>query len=288
MTKRRSFKINILVIDGIPDGLRLVEKSNWNGLGIVCPRGRYSKAKRREEFSRCGVYLLVGKDEGLLPDLYVGEADQVRSRLDTHNSDDKKEFWQKTFIFTTRGTPLNKAQVKYLEARLVELADTSGRSNLQNKTKPQRPKLSEADEAEMEGYMDELLTILPVLEIPYFEPRKAILVNSTTYYLKDKDTDAQGTEATEGFIVLEKSTVRGKVTPGMEKGVPGYYALRDKLIKNNVLEKSGENYRFSKDWLFNSPSAAAAVCSGKPARGPTVWKDKDGITLKENRLKANA
>lgn len=246
MKKRRSFKINILVIDGIPDGLRLVEKSNWNGLGIVCPRGRYPEAKKREEFSRSGVYLLVGKDEGLLPDLYVGEADQIRSRLDFHNSDDKKEFWQKTFIFTTRGTPLNKAQVKYLEARLVELATAAGRSNLQNLQTPKLPLLSEADQAEMEGYMDELLTILPVLEIPYFEPRKAILANSITYYLQGKDTSAEGIEATEGFIVLKKSIARIKEVPAMKTGVPGYYALRQELIKNNVLERSGENYRFTR------------------------------------------
>jgi len=32
----------------------------------------------------------------------------------------------------------------------------------------QRPVLSETDQAEMEGYMDELLSILPVLEIPFF------------------------------------------------------------------------------------------------------------------------
>jgi len=38
----------------------------------------------------------------------------------------------------------------------------------------QRPVLSEADQAEMEGYTDELLSILPVLEIPFFEsPQKS-------------------------------------------------------------------------------------------------------------------
>ncbi|MCY4000244.1 MAG: GIY-YIG nuclease family protein [Bacteroidetes bacterium] len=287
MKKRRSFKINILVIDGIPDGLRLVEKSNWNGLGIVCPRGRYPEAKKRKEFSGCGVYLLVGKDEGLLPDLYVGEADQIRSRLDFHNSDDKKEFWQKTFIFTTRGTPLNKAQVKYLEARLVELATAAGRSNLQNLQTPKLPKLSEADEAEMEGFLDELLTILPVLEIPYFEPRKAILANKIIYELKGTGYRAQGAEANEGFLVMKDSIARLSETQTMKKHFSNYCDLRKKLIQSGVLQRQEDGLAFTKDWLFNSPSAAAVVCSGKSA-GPIEWKDKVGVTLKDNRKKSNA
>ena len=246
MKKRRSFKINILVIDGIPDGLRLVEKSNWNGLGIVCPRGRYSEAKKREEFSRSGVYLLVGNDEGLLPDLYVGEADQIRSRLDCHYSDDKKEFWQKTFIFTTRGTPLNKAQVKFLEANLLELASTSGRSNLKNKTMPKRPLLSEADEAEMEGYMDELLTILPVLEIPFFEPKKAILANKIIYELKGTGYRAQGAEANERFLVMKDSIARLSEPPAMKKHFSSYCDLRKKLIQSGVLHRQEDGLGFTK------------------------------------------
>ncbi|MFP4029570.1 MAG: hypothetical protein ACLFWL_17465 [Candidatus Brocadiia bacterium] len=62
MDQQRPFKIQIFVAEGMPDGLRFVEKSNWIGLGIVCPRGRYPAVKEREEFFRSGVYLLVGQD----------------------------------------------------------------------------------------------------------------------------------------------------------------------------------------------------------------------------------
>lgn len=34
----RGFTIKIFVPDGSADGLRIVEKSNWSGRGIVCPR----------------------------------------------------------------------------------------------------------------------------------------------------------------------------------------------------------------------------------------------------------
>ena len=176
MTGGRPFKIQIFVAEGRPDGLRLVEKSNWIGQSIVCPRGRYSQAKKREEFSRSGVYLLVGQDGDTLPKLYVGEAEEVKTRLDLHYAN--KDFWQQAIVFTTKGTPLNKAQVKYLEARLLELAKKYGRTKLQNSAKPRLPGLSEADQAEMEGYLDELLSLLPVLGGTVFRTRRTALEGS--------------------------------------------------------------------------------------------------------------
>ena len=48
MSSRRPFKIEIFVAEGLPDGLRLVKKSNWIGQGIVCARGgRQGSARPR-------------------------------------------------------------------------------------------------------------------------------------------------------------------------------------------------------------------------------------------------
>ncbi len=35
MTKPHPFSIHIFVADGDPDGLRIIERSNWNGQAIV-------------------------------------------------------------------------------------------------------------------------------------------------------------------------------------------------------------------------------------------------------------
>ena len=81
MTEPRPFKIQIFVAEGVPDGLRIVEKSNWIGQGIVCPRGRWPHVKSRSDFDKSGVYILVGRDgEDDRPTLYIGEAETVRSR----------------------------------------------------------------------------------------------------------------------------------------------------------------------------------------------------------------
>ena len=287
MTGRRPFKIQIFVAEGHPEGLRLVEKSNWIGQAIVCPRGRYSQAKKRDEFARSGVYLLVGQDGDPLPKLYVGEAEKVRTRLDQHYTD--KDFWQQAIVFTTKGTPLNKAQVKYLEARLLELAKSYRRSKLENSVESHRPGLSEADQAEMEGYLEELLSLLPVLGVPFFErgetPSKD---GKDVYHVEGPGYDATGFETNTGFTVLKGSLARAKPVPSMKQRSPGYYRQRQALISEGVLEKTADGYRFTADWPSGSPSAAAAVCSGRSANGLIDWKDESGTTLKANREKATA
>ncbi|MDE0102774.1 MAG: GIY-YIG nuclease family protein [Bryobacterales bacterium] len=289
MIGRRPFKIEIFVADGLPEGLRLVEKSNWIGQGIVCPRGRYLAAKKeRDEFSRSGVYLLVGHDGDPLPKLYVGEAEKVKTRLDQHYI--KKDFWQQAIVFTTKGTALNKAQVKYLEARLLELAKKYGRSKLQNSVESNRPRLSEADEAVMEGYLDELLSLLPVLGVPLFEGGETP-PQEEVYRAEGPGCKATGLETNTGFTVLKGSLARAKTVSGMKRGVPGYYRLRQELISEGVLEKlekTAESYRFTADWPASSPSAAAAVCLGRSASGLIEWKDESGTTLGDNRQKATA
>ncbi|MDE0001574.1 MAG: GIY-YIG nuclease family protein [Rhodospirillaceae bacterium] len=286
MTGRRPFKIQIFVAEGRPEGLRLVEKSNWIGQSIVCPRGRYSQAKKRDEFSRSGVYLLVGQDGDPLPKLYVGEAEKVKTRLDRHYTD--HDYWQQAIVFTTKGTPLNKAQVKYLEARLLELAKRYGRSKLQNTNKSRLPGLSEADRAEMEGYLDELLSLLPVLGVPFFERAETPSKDLRVYHVKGPGCKAAGFETNTGFTVRKGSLVRESTVPSMEKNLPGYYRQRQALISEGVLEKTAEGYRFTRDWLFDSPSGAASICLGRGANGLIEWKEESGTTLKANRKKGTA
>jgi len=229
------------------------------------------------------VYLLVGEDGDQLPKLYVGEAEKVKNRLDLHYA--QKDFWQQAIIFTTKGTALNKAEVKYLEARLLESAKACGRAKLQNTVKSHRPKLSEADQAGMEGYLDELLSLLPVLGVPFFEPDETLSRTRKVYRVEGPGCNAKGFETNTGFTVQEGSLARDRTVPAMKEHQAGYYRLRQDLNDDEVLEKTTSGYRFTRDWLFASPSAAASVCLGRGANGLTEWKDESG-TLRESREKA--
>ena len=99
------FSLRIFVADGDPDGLRLVERSNWIGKALMFPRALYTKVRSREEFKQTGVYLLLGpRTDGEGEMLYIGEGDPVGPRLESHYA--KKDFWtQAVFFVAGSGQP---------------------------------------------------------------------------------------------------------------------------------------------------------------------------------------
>lgn len=114
------FSIRLFVPNGDPDGLRLVDKSNWTGVGVVFNRTDFKQAIARPEFDRTGIYVLVGSDEdSTLPLIYIGEGDGIGPRLKSHQD---KDFWEWAVFFVSKDSSLNKAHVKHLESRLIGLA----------------------------------------------------------------------------------------------------------------------------------------------------------------------
>jgi hypothetical protein len=82
--KINSFSLRIFVADGDPDGLRLVERSNWVGKALIFPRALLPQVKQRPELAQTGVYLLLGpQDDGDGDMLYIGEGDPIRPRLES-------------------------------------------------------------------------------------------------------------------------------------------------------------------------------------------------------------
>jgi hypothetical protein len=109
------------------------------------------------------------------------------------------------------------------------------------------------------------------------------------------DGDLDGLRVVECSNWIGKSLVfprasLPKVKQRGELGQTGVYLLlgpRDdgeskKLyIGNGVLATVASGYRFSQDYVFTSPSTAAAVVLGRSANGRIEWKDAQGRTLKE-------
>ena len=168
-SRGRGVSIRLFLAEGTPDGLWLVEKSNWTGLGLVLPRSGYAQARTRVELTRPGVYVLVGPSETVADRqrVYVGEADVLGKRLDQHQA--SKDFWTKAVVFTSKDQNLNKAHVRYLESRLLTLASEAGRCEVDNANAPGAPSLSEAEAAEMDVFLDEMLVLFPVLDVRAFE-----------------------------------------------------------------------------------------------------------------------
>lgn len=279
MTEKRAFSVRIFVPTGDPEGLRIIEKSNWTGQGLMFPRAIFAEVRQRPELQRAGVYVLWGAGVfGQLPTIYVGEGDFLRARLDQHHK--QKDFWTHAIVFTSKDQNLNKAHVQYLEARLVSLASQARRAELDNGNVPQLPVLSEADAADAEGFLADILLCLPVFGVTVFEKSKApahLPNGQQELFLRAKGIEARGIESAEGFIV--RSGSQAVITE-----VPSIHAylseLRQSLLANGILQDAREFYRLTEDYTFNSPSTAAGILLGRSANGRTEWKDAKGRTLK--------
>ncbi len=282
MSLLKPFSLRIFVADGDPDGLRLVERSNWVGKAIVFPRALLPKIKQRIELNQTGVYLLLGpREDGEGEMLYIGEGDPVRPRLESHYA--QKDFWNRAVCFVAAPGQLNKAHVQFLEANLIRLAKAAKRLPLDNGNQPAEPSLSEADCADMQVFLENMLGMLPVLGIHAFEQaaQMAATVAQTVLTCRGKGVTANGYEATQGFVVRSGSQAVGESVPSMQQHVRGMFDVREELIGNGVLQREGDHFLFAQDYVFSSPSTAAAVVLGRSANGRIEWKDAKGRTLKE-------
>jgi hypothetical protein len=269
--------VRIFVPSGEPEALRIVEKSNWTGQGLVFPRSLFGEARQRQELRRTGVYVLWGPgDDGELSRVYVGEGDTVLPRLDLHAKN--KDFWTHAVVFTSKDQNLNKAHGQYLEARLVALANEAKRCEMDNGNVPQLPALSEADEADAEGFLADLLLCLPVVGVTFFEKPRAGTTKAHELVLKAKGVEARGVDGAEGFVVRAGSQAVKAEVPSIHAYLA---ALRRALLQKAVLVDADAVYRMTQDYTFNSPSTAAGVLLGRSANGRAEWKDAKGRSLKE-------
>lgn len=121
--------ITIYLDEGTPDGIITASLSNWNGCCVKVPREDVAGADY-EELDGPGVYFLVCTDtEDEQDAVYIGEAENLRKRLQQHILDFKngkeKYFWQKAVMFT--GSELNKTLIRYLEHNLTLRARSAKR-----------------------------------------------------------------------------------------------------------------------------------------------------------------
>jgi len=173
------FTIRIFVPDGDPEGIRIIERMNWTGTGIVFPRPKWLDVRDRTEMDSTGVYILVGYPTNAddLPTVYIGQADGIRGRIDDHYKE--KDFWHWGFVFVAPNSGLNRAHITWLEYALIKRAHETGRCHLNNGNTPQETGLAEAEKADTEAFFKEILQILPLVGLRAFEFVKPVAIPKT-------------------------------------------------------------------------------------------------------------
>ncbi|ACS79726.1 GIY-YIG nuclease family protein [Maridesulfovibrio salexigens] len=279
MSKNNSpFSFKIFLPEGDPDGLRIIGKSHWTGKGLVFNRSNYKESSKREEFQKTGVYILVGDaEDGTLPTIYIGEGEPVLRRLNRHYAN--KDFWNWGVFFVSTDNSLNKAHVKNIESQLIELAKKAKRAKLDNNVDSHAPTLSEWEQADVDSFLDDMLSVFPLLGLHAFKKtKKKSHKKFPTLKINGSGVSAKGQDTGEGFVVFKGSQSK-KFTA---KSIHNYLiTTRDDLINSGVLLPDGENFIFSQDYTFKSPSTAASIVLARNANGRIEWKNEQGVTLRD-------
>jgi hypothetical protein len=274
--------IRLFLPEGSTNGLVTAELSNWTGVGIKVPRIKVKEYSKRPEFQKPGIYILFGKNDENKEAAYLGEAEVIADRLASHLA--TKEFWNEVVFFTSKDKYLNKASVKYLEHRLHNLALKADRVMLLNGNIPTRSELSEAEQAELEEFLANIMLLTSTLGHKLFEDIEEMLETTnykTTQFFYCKNAagaNATGSPSTEGFTVFKDSLFLKDHMISVNESIR---LEKTKMIEDGYFIAEGELLRLTRHYTFTSSSRAAAMVLGRSSNGRTEWKTEKGIMLKQ-------
>jgi hypothetical protein len=138
----------------------------------------------------------------------------------------------------------------------------------------------------MKYFIEQLLTLLPVLNFTFAIPVLTIPVpstlqvgdkisttpntNSLVFIAISSDYNAKAQEINGQFIVLKGSQIRKEVKSSLGDT---YRDKREQFIKDGKLGESSDGVmQFTVDIPFSSPSGAASVVTGTSVNGREFWK----------------
>lgn len=270
--------IQMYIFDGNANGRIMCELSNWNGRVYKISRSEISEFAKRTDSENTGVYFLFGKDDENNDTIYIGEAEKMLTRLRQHLKD--VNYWNDCITVISKYNLLNKAHVKYLENKFYLMAQGSGRAIIVNSTIPTCSSISEYDEAMLEEFMSNTKLLVNTLGYKVFDNLEETSVKQNQNELIFQISAARGAQASgmivaDGFAVLKGSTIATTTTPSMFDSMQ---KLRNKLLTEKIID---ENFKFTKDYIFSSPSLAASIVMGRSANGRTEWKTSDHKSIKD-------
>jgi hypothetical protein len=99
------------------------------------------------------------------------------------------------------------------------------------------------------------------------------------FEFKPQAAQAYGVPAGSRFVVRKGSTAMREGSPLVKRD----RKLRDALVAEGVLvpDVDPRLFRFAADYEFDTSSRAAGVVKDGNASGPSLWKDRSGLSLKD-------
>jgi len=287
----RTIKLYIMGTDY--KNLKTAELSNWTGKAYIGERKHVKLVQSIDELSLPGVYFLLKESNfDIIKNIYIGEADEVNSRINNHYT--QKDWWDYFIIFISKDTSLTKAHVRWLENKLFEIAKSNPSTiKIENNVIPTGSKLPASDIDDMYYFLDNIIFILDNLGIVDFtktsEKEELIINKNDNIFYLNLTTDRidENGNILQGKLIITQNGYRLLAGSFLEKEERSsfskhtYYPLRKKFETDEYVEDSKYNGCFilKKDIDFTSSSAAAAVVKNRAVNGPKEWHLKNGKNL---------
>ena len=305
-------QVRLYLVDGSVGGLMTAEIGNWTGHVLKGKRLELGKIRARAEATRTGIYILFGTGPEGDRLAYIGQSDDVAKRLVSHDA--RKDFWDEVVIVTSKDANLTSAHVRYLEARLTQIAKTVARWTLTNVQEPTGgPELPEADASDMDYFIEQVRILMPVLGYDIFRGRTTAPpasasapasppvpanpapagpapgdapIDSPVFALRTRQgVDARAQVLDGEFTVLQGSIVSGEMRRSGKQAetTARQFAHRSAqhtdLLSTATPIPDSSLAQLTQDIVFTSPSAAASVVLGRAsANGRVEWVAPDGLT----------
>lgn len=291
---KNSKNFSLFLMDGEVTGRIKCTLSNWTGIAYKIPRPYLDKCKDRQDLKQSGVYFLFGKNDDEDDEVYIGQAgirkngEGVLFRVAEHLKDEF--YFTDAVMLTTQNNSFGPTEISYLENKFTNMAIDVDRYKIRNGNDPNLGNVTEEKESELEDFIEYSKMVLGVLGYKIFVPivdkplkeindnlsddKDLILYLSRKSRKSNRIIEAMCKRTNEGFVVLKDSMIEEIDSKAIPKSIK---ELRNDCISNKEII----NGRINKNYLFNSPSYAAAFVLGMQTNGRTDWKTKGGINLKE-------
>lgn len=267
--------ITTYLIDGTPQGPRMVYVSNKNCMAIVVPRSKMTDIISRRELQKYALYILLGETDEGEPKAYIGETNNFSKRIKDH--DQKKGFWSKALVFVSQNeSQIDKADVLYLEAKAISHAIKNKQFVLdENKQTPELPILPEHKRDPDDEFFEDIIFLTSFIGCNIFETSEATSdKHSLTLFLSGRGAEAKAVYNENGLTLLAGSIIASNNTnscPSPEKRLKLIKELTEMIDGKNVLKLNKR---------FDSPSAASVFCLGRSSNGWSDWHNTKGTPLK--------
>lgn len=140
--------IQIFLPGGDPRGIRIAEITTRIIQVIEVPRKLLGAFLKMPESGQVGIYYLVGGSEEGAPKVYIGQTGELRKRLRQHNTDPKKDFWERALVLISRTNSMTGTHGLFMEwhsLQAVKQADRYTDENGNSGSKPHAPAPLEAE-----------------------------------------------------------------------------------------------------------------------------------------------